>query len=84
MKAGKIRLETCIISVTDVVEAMVTHRPYRPSLGLNAALNEISEKKGLCYHPDAVEACITLFAKKAMRLIKIQYIMYLTVISFFE
>lgn len=70
LQAGQIRLETCIISVADVVEAMMTHRPYRPSLGLNAALNEISENKGILYHADSVDACITLFCKKGYALNK--------------
>lgn len=68
LKKGQIRLETCIISVADVVEAMMTHRPYRPSLGLTAALNEISMNKDLLYDSDVVDACITLFCKKGYSL----------------
>ena len=61
LSARQIRLETCVISVADVVEAMMTHRPYRPSLGQELALKEIGEKKGILYHPDVVDACIALF-----------------------
>lgn len=68
LKAHEIRLETCIISVADVVEAMMSHRPYRPSLGLNSALNEIAMNKGRLYHPDVVDACITIFCKKGYTL----------------
>lgn len=54
-------LEAKIIAVADVVEAMNAHRPYRPSLGIEAALEEIESKKGLKYDPDASTACIKLF-----------------------
>ncbi len=54
-------LEARIIAVADVVEAMNAHRPYRPSLGLEAALEEIEGKKGLIYDPDVATSCIKLF-----------------------
>jgi putative nucleotidyltransferase with HDIG domain/PAS domain S-box-containing protein len=56
--------EARILAVADVVEAMSSHRPYRPSLGVEKALQEIKEKKGVLFDPDAVDACMTLFAKK--------------------
>lgn len=68
LKGDQIRLETCIISVADVVEAMMTHRPYRPSLGLAAAMNEISSNKGILYNPVVADACITLFCQKGYTL----------------
>ena len=56
--------EARVIAVSDVVEAMSSHRPYRPSLGIESALNEISEKKGIYYDPGAVDACVRLFKEK--------------------
>ncbi len=52
--------EARIITVADVVESMSSHRPYRPALGLDAALAEIAEGAGTKYDPDAVDACIRL------------------------
>lgn len=54
-------VEAKILGVADVVEAMSSHRPYRPSLGLDAALNEITKKRGILYDPAAVDNCIALF-----------------------
>jgi putative nucleotidyltransferase with HDIG domain len=53
--------EAKILIVADVVEAMMSHRPYRPALGLTAALAEIAEKSGRLYNKDVVEACSGLF-----------------------
>ncbi|MGW8194899.1 MAG: HD-GYP domain-containing protein [Desulforhopalus sp.] len=58
-----ILLESRILCVADVVETMETHRPYRPSLGRAAALEEISKNKGILYDPDVVDACLRLFQK---------------------
>lgn len=55
-----ILLEAKILAVADVVEAMSSHRPYHPALGLEAALEEINEHKGLLYEPKIVEACSQL------------------------
>jgi HD-GYP domain-containing protein (c-di-GMP phosphodiesterase class II) len=46
--------------VADVVEAMSSHRPYRPSLGLESALTEITENKGALYDEDVVDACLAV------------------------
>jgi HD-GYP domain-containing protein (c-di-GMP phosphodiesterase class II) len=54
-------IEAKILGVADVVEAMSSHRPYRPSLGIDAALEEIEKNKGKLYDPDVVDACIELF-----------------------
>jgi len=54
-------IESRILAVADVVEAMATNRPYRPALGLEAALNEITIKRGVLYDSMAVDACIKLF-----------------------
>jgi PAS domain S-box-containing protein/putative nucleotidyltransferase with HDIG domain len=53
-----------ILAVADVVEAMVSHRPYRSALGLDAALEEIEKNRGKLYDPDAVDACLKLFREK--------------------
>ena len=64
LKGEDIILEARIIAVADVVEAMASHRPYRPSLGIDIALEEISCKKGISYDPAVVDACIQLFNEK--------------------
>lgn len=58
---GEICNEARIMGVADVVEAMASHRPYRPALGIEKALDEIMAKKSTLYDPDAVDACIQLF-----------------------
>lgn len=59
-----IAIEARIIAVADVVEAMASHRPYRPSLGIKQALREISENKGVLYDSRVVDACLRIFADK--------------------
>ena len=56
----QLELEARIISVADVIEAMSSHRPYRPALDMTAARAEITEKRGTAYCPDCVDACIAL------------------------
>ena len=63
-----ILLEARILSVADVVEAMASHRPYRPGLGVEAALNEIEENKGILYDNAVVDACLRLFREKNFKL----------------
>lgn len=69
LKGDDIWIETCIISVADVLEAMMTHRPYRPSLGLDAALDEITSNRGVLYHPDVVDVAVELFSESEYQLI---------------
>jgi HD-GYP domain-containing protein (c-di-GMP phosphodiesterase class II) len=57
-----------ILAVADVVEAMASHRPYRPNLGLHAALEEITSGRGVLYDPEVVDACLRLFNEKQYRL----------------
>jgi PAS domain S-box-containing protein len=64
LKGEAILLEARIISVADVVEAMMSHRPYRPALGIDAALAEIENGKGGLYDPEAVDACVALFRQQ--------------------
>ncbi|MBI4621567.1 MAG: response regulator [Desulfobacterales bacterium] len=63
-----ILLEARIMSVADVVEAMASHRPYRPAIGLDGALEEISMNSGILYDADVVDACIRLFREKGFKL----------------
>ena len=64
LKGEDILLEARILAVSDVVEAMASHRPYRPSLGIEAALEEIDENKGVLYDSDVAAACLKLFREK--------------------
>ncbi len=64
LSGDAIALEARILAVADVVEAMASHRPYRPSLGLEAALSEIRAKRGSHFDPAAVEACLDLFERR--------------------
>jgi putative nucleotidyltransferase with HDIG domain len=59
----EIILEARILGVADVVEAMSSHRPYRPSLGLGNALEEIAANRGVLYDPRVVDACLSLLEK---------------------
>lgn len=64
LKGEEILVEAQILAVADVVEAMSSHRPYRPSLGINAALEEIEKNKGTLYMPEVVDTCLRLFREK--------------------
>lgn len=57
----EILLEARIIAVADVLEAMAAHRPYRPTRGIDEAIQEISRNKGILYDPDVVDICLKLF-----------------------
>jgi HD-GYP domain-containing protein (c-di-GMP phosphodiesterase class II) len=56
--------EARILSVADVVEAISSHRPYRPALGIDKALEQISKNRGILYDPDVADACLKLFSEK--------------------
>jgi len=62
----KILLEARILGVADVVEAMASHRPYRPAHAVKEALKEIEENKGVLYDTQAVDACVRVVAKKGL------------------
>ncbi|MBN1272338.1 MAG: HD-GYP domain-containing protein [Candidatus Aminicenantes bacterium] len=64
LSGEEILLEARILAVADVVEAMASHRPYRPSLGINRALEEISEKKGILYEARVVDSCLRILTKE--------------------
>jgi len=62
-----ILLEARILGVADVVEAMASHRPYRPALGIDKALEEMREKRGILYDPEVVDTCLKLFTEKGFK-----------------
>ena len=64
LSGDEILPESRIICVADVVEAMASHRPYRPAVGLDKALEEIAANAGTLYDLDAAQACLTLFREK--------------------
>lgn len=64
LKGHQLLLESKILTVADVVEAMASHRPYRPSLGVEVALQQVCEKKGNFYDERVVDACLKVFREK--------------------
>jgi putative nucleotidyltransferase with HDIG domain len=68
LKGDEICMEARILAVADVVEAMASHRPYRPGLGIDAALNEIEKNKGIFYDDAVADACLRLFREKGFQL----------------
>jgi len=65
-------LESKILAVADVVEAIASHRPYRPALGIDKALQEITQKRGIHYDAQAVDACLKVLADKSLNLLWVQ------------
>jgi PAS domain S-box-containing protein len=68
LKGDEIIMEARIMAVADVVEAMASHRPYRPGLGIDAALAEIEKNKGTFYDNAVADACLRLFREKGYQL----------------
>jgi HD-GYP domain-containing protein (c-di-GMP phosphodiesterase class II) len=68
LKGEEILIEARIMAVSDVVEAMASHRPYRPGLGIDAALAEIEKNKGTHYDNTVADACLRLFREKGFKL----------------
>lgn len=64
LSGDQILVEARVLAVADTVEAMASHRPYRPALGIDAALEEISSKRESRLDPEAVDAVIRLFTRK--------------------
>jgi len=64
LSGDEILIEARIIAVADIIEAMSSHRPYRPALGIKAALNEIIKYRGIYFDIEAVDACLKLFQEK--------------------
>ncbi len=70
LKGDELILESKILAVADVVEAMASHRPYRPALGIQSALKEIISQRGILYDHTVVDACIRIFRKKNYKIIE--------------
>ena len=68
LKGDEILMEPQILAVADVVEAMASHRPYRPTLGIDAALEEIEKNKGILYDNTVADTCLRLFREKGYQL----------------
>jgi len=68
LKGDEILIEARILAVADVVEAMASHRPYRPALGIDAALEEIEKNRGVLYDDTVADACLRLFREKGFRI----------------
>ena len=68
LRDGEILPEARVLAVADVVEAMISHRPYRPSLTIEEALTEIENGSGLRYEAPAVAACVRLFRERGFKL----------------
>jgi len=68
LKGEGIIIEARILAVADVVEAMSSHRPYRPGLGIDKALDEIKRGSGITYDVTVVNACLKLFNEKGYQL----------------
>ena len=64
LRNGQILLEANVLAVADVVEAISSNRPYRPALGVDRALDEIYQNRGVVYDSDVVDACVKVFAEK--------------------
>ncbi len=64
LKGGEIAFEARILAVADVLEAMVSHRPYRPALSLEAAMDEIVRNRGRLYAEDVVDACVKVLSDR--------------------
>lgn len=64
LKGDEIMIEAKILCVADVVEATASHRPYRPSLGIDYVLKEIENNAGILYDEKVVKACLKLFREK--------------------
>jgi HD-GYP domain-containing protein (c-di-GMP phosphodiesterase class II) len=74
LRGDAILPEARILAVADVVEAMASHRPYRPGLGIDAALNEIEKNRGLFYDSAVADACLRLFREKDFSLERDDYL----------
>jgi HD-GYP domain-containing protein (c-di-GMP phosphodiesterase class II) len=67
LTGDNILIESRILMVADVVEAMASNRPYRPAVGIDSALEEIKKNKGTLYDPTVVDACLWLFNSKGYK-----------------
>jgi putative two-component system response regulator len=72
LKGDEILMDARIMAVADVVEAMASHRPYRPALGLDVALKDIEKDKGTLYDNTVVDVCLRLFREKGYKLLALK------------
>jgi HD-GYP domain-containing protein (c-di-GMP phosphodiesterase class II) len=68
LRGGEILLKARIMAVADVVEAMSSHRPYRPGLGIDRALSEIEQGSGSLYDVVVASACLRLFRERGYQI----------------
>lgn len=68
LKSDNILLEAKILCVADVVEAISSHRPYRPALGIGIAVEEITRNRGITYDQNVVDACIEIITRKGFNM----------------
>lgn len=68
LKGESLLLETRILAVADVVEAMASHRPYRPAFDISTVLKELAKSRGTLFDPDVVDSCLRLFNEKGYRI----------------
>jgi putative nucleotidyltransferase with HDIG domain len=73
LKGDEIIMEARIMAVADVVEAMASHRPYRPGLGIAAALEEIEKNRGTFYDNAVADVCLRLFQEKGYQLARASF-----------
>lgn len=73
LQGKEILIEARILCVADVVEAMASDRPYRPSLGIDVALNEIEKNRGIFYDDTVADACLRIFQERGFKLAGIYY-----------
>ncbi|UCD06527.1 MAG: PAS domain S-box protein [candidate division WOR-3 bacterium] len=67
LSGDKALLESRIMAVADVVEAMSSHRPYRPARTIKETLEEVKKNRGILYDAEVVDVCLTIFDKKKFR-----------------
>ncbi len=67
LSGEEILMEARILGLADVVEAMSSHRPYRPALGIDKALEEISRNRSVLYDSNVVDACLKVFTEKGFK-----------------
>ena len=68
LRGDAILPEARVLAVADVIESMASHRPYRPAVGLDAALNEVVKNRGTLYAPEVVDAAARLINDKGYAL----------------
>ncbi|HET6787523.1 MAG TPA: HD domain-containing phosphohydrolase, partial [Aquabacterium sp.] len=64
LKGDQILPEARVLAVADVLESMSSHRPYRPAVGMDAALSEVVNNQGRLYDPDVVAAAVKLVKER--------------------